>query len=99
MGIKTMQNLTHGCKVCLEMCGLIWLNSTCLTIIPEDVSVPVVQCILFSNKVIVFPTQKDSTVMFNCSLSGWLLASSSFMTHGAGTLSAPLSSSCLLSWR
>lgn len=40
------------------MCGLIWLNCTCLTIIPEDVFVPVVQCILFSNKVIVFPTQK-----------------------------------------
>lgn len=29
----------------------------------------------------------------------WLFASGSFMTHGAGTLSAPLSSSCLRSWR
>lgn len=81
------------------MCQLVWLNSMCLTIVPEDVFVPVVQCILFSNKVIVFPAQKDLTVMFNCSISGWLLASGSFMTHGGGTLSAPLSSSCLLSWR
>lgn len=31
-------------------------------------------------------------------LSGWLLASGSFMTHGAGALSARLSSSCPLSW-
>lgn len=96
---RETQNKTFLPNVCLEICGLIGWNGTCLTIIPEDVSVPVVQCILFSNKVIVFPTQKDSTVMFNCSLSGWLLASGSFMTHGAGTLSAPLSSSCLLSWR
>lgn len=32
-------------------------------------------------------------------LSGWPLARGSFMTHGAGALSARLSSSCLLSWR
>lgn len=67
-----------------------FLNSTCLPIVLEDVFVPVAQCFLFSNKVIVFPTQKDSTVMFNCSLWGWLLASSSFMTHRAGTISSPL---------
>lgn len=50
------------------MHGLIYLNSTCLNIIPEDVFVPVVRYILFPYKVIVFPAQKDSTAMFNCSL-------------------------------
>lgn len=55
-GTKTKSALIN---VCLETCGLICWNSTRSAIIPEDVFVPVVQCVLFSNKVIVFPTQKD----------------------------------------
>lgn len=46
-------------KYILKSVDRVGLNSTCLTIIPEDVFVPAfVQCILFSNEVIVFPTQK-----------------------------------------
>lgn len=49
------------------MLALIYLSSTRLNIIPEEVFVPVVRYILFPYKVIVFPAQKDSTAMFNCS--------------------------------
>lgn len=54
---------------------------------------------VFSCKVIMFPVQNGSTTMFNCSPSSWLLANDSFMTHGAGTISPPTSSSCPLSCR
>lgn len=49
------------------MQALIYLNPTRLNIIPEEVFVPVVRYILFPYKVIVFPAQKDSMAMFNCS--------------------------------
>lgn len=49
-----------------------------------------VQCILFSNKVIVFPTQKESTVMCDCSAVG--LAAGQRLLHDTwswSTISSP----------
>lgn len=83
------QSLAHTQRA-LRYVGLTHLDSACLNIIPEDVFVPVVQYILFSNEVIVFATQKDSTVMFNCSLA---LAASQRRLHDTWrwyTISSPL---------
>lgn len=49
------------------MHALIYLSPTRLSVIPQEVFVPVVRYILFPYKVIAFPAQKDSTAMFNCS--------------------------------
>lgn len=69
--------------------GLNRFNPTWSLFIPKDVLVYLLYNV-FSFKVIMFPAQKDSTVMFNCSPMGWLLANSSFLTHGAATISSQL---------